>query len=766
MSTMADDDYDQFSAASQISSILLNSVQSIDSAKEAHDAPILTTVLGASRILHHLKSRAISFCSEDAMGASDDNVITKIDAHNCSKNENDHSLNESLTLLTCDAIAAKDALHELVHRVNLSRKQSKKSSGHAWKALEFVASPTLSADSEANELSTALALLAVGLALSMNSADASTTKMIAGAILPGEWKHRFNQSEKFQKSDGDHSERAANVHAMAHSMARATTLGLLRLASDKSVQSANGNHNIDLQIVAKIENAFSVGTFGRTLNAGKEDEVLSKAAAGLVASVLNGNNGDADFAHDIGHAPLISNDIIAPVLSIISNIRPWSFVRVEGLVKLACSMDLWHSAELLCDAAIDTVLSSLPTSTTQNGLKPRGEEMGSFLADSLISSLPRNSIAHLAAGVIIDVAFDNRLYRRADVFASEYYFFGGPERFAEARYLHACDTIDKLIKKRKVQIIDKQIERVDEMVARVREDSRRCGYQTRWHGEGGATETMSVRIREFSFRRLRASNMHAAATRLAKLWDMHYDHDPFQMMEELEKRRLTYLQWDDEECPGCSTSADESGPLPLPELISNPDDLLIQFPLLGGGGGGTVGFDCEFHESIPFVALLQLSTTKNTLLIDIPALTLTKDGCDALRITVGKMFTRSSDAQRVIGFACKEDIKRLRASPCVGADHWFPQDEYPYVEDLRSIIAEVTPRLGGGLGLQHFGLSRACEAFLGKQLDKAEQCSDWATRPLSPEQREYAALDAWACAAIHSKITTKTEQIRMKEGSE
>lgn len=443
------DDYDQLSAANKISSILLNSVQSIESANEAHDAPLLTTVLGAIRILHHLKSRAISFCSEGANGASDDNVITKIDAHNCSKSENDHILKEYLTLLTCDAITAKEALHKLVHRVNLSRKQSKKSSGHAWKALEFVVSPTLSADPEANELSTTLALLAVGLALSMDSADASTTKMIAGAILPGEWKHRFNQSGKFQKSDGDHSEQAANVHAMAHSMARAATLGLLRLASDKSVQSANGNYNrsIDLQIVAKIENAFSVGAFGRTLNAGKEDEVLFKATADLVACVLNGNNGDADFADDIGHAPLISNDIIAPVLSIISNIRPWSFVRVEELVKLACSMDLWHSAELLCDAAIDTVLSSQPESATQNGQKPRGEEMESFLADTLISSLPQNSIAHLAAGVIIDVAFDNRLYRRADVFASKYYFFGGPERFAEARYLHACDTIDKLIKK-------------------------------------------------------------------------------------------------------------------------------------------------------------------------------------------------------------------------------------------------------------------------------------------------------------------------------
>ncbi len=331
---------------------------------------------------------------------------------------------------------------------------------------------------------------------------------------------------------------------------------------------------------------------------------------------------------------------------------------------------------------------------------PHREEAVTLLAESAIASLPQNSIAHLAAGAIIDVTFDNRLYRRADVFASKYYSFGGPERFAEARYLHACDTIDKVMKKRQFQIIDKQIERVDDMVARVVEDSRSCGYQTRWRGEGGAVETMSVRIREFSLRRLRASNNHAAAMRLAKMWEMNYEQDPIQMMEELKKRRLSYLQWDDVECPG--GRYDKPGPLPLPEPISNADDLLVQFRVLVEGGQ-SVGFDCEFHESINFVALLQLSTTTYTLLLDIPALAVTRDGCDALKATVGKLFTRSSDARRVIGFACKEDIKRLRASPCVTAEHWFPQNEYPHVEDLRNMNAEVSPR-GGGMGLQHFGL--------------------------------------------------------------
>ncbi|KAL3810371.1 hypothetical protein ACHAXA_007705 [Cyclostephanos tholiformis] len=730
------DNRDQQSAVDHICSILRDSIRSIECANEAIDVP--RTVQGAIHTLHRLKSRTLSFGTDEAGGVSDD--TTDIDKKYPSKGESGNILRE----LTCDAYTAVGALHELVHRVNLSRRQPNKSSVHAWKALESVVNSTIYAesaddvgDTEASDLSTTLALLAVGLALSMDSTDASVTKMIAGAILPRGHRYLFNRKG------------TSTVHVIAHAMARAAVLGLLRLAIETVAKSTNDdNCCIDLQIVAKIESGFSVGEFGRMLNIG--DEELSKAAADLVASVIHG-------ADTNEHRLLVSKDITAPIFSIIANIRPWNRVRVERLVRIAASIDLWYSAELLCDAAIDTVLSSQPTFATQKGQKQKvatsfsiEQETEPLEAEySLIPSLPQNSIAHLAAGAIIDVTFDNRLYQRADVFASKYFSFSGPERFAEARFMHACDTIDKVIKRRQVQIIDKQIERVDEMVARLSIDSHKCANRTSWHGEGGATENMSLRIREFSLRRLRAANMHTVAMRLAKLWDMQYKHDPIQIMEELKKRRLTYLQWDDDVCPGG----------PLPELISDPDDLLMQFNVLTGGE--TVGFDCEFHESINFVALLQLATTTSCLLIDIPSLTVTKDGCDALRSTVGKMFTRSSDAQRqrVIGFACNEDIKRLRNSPCHTMDHWFPQNDYLHVEDLRNIIAETSPIDG----LQHFGLSRACKVFLGKQLDKSEQCSDWLIRPLSPEQREYACLDAYACAAIHSRIMNSQNKMSVEK---
>jgi hypothetical protein len=104
----------------------------------------------------------------------------------------------------------------------------------------------------------------------MDPADAAITKMIAGAILPGDENHSIYSR----------GERDANVRVIAHyNMARAAVLGLLHLAVDTSGKPANnviGGCCVDLQIVAKIETGFGVGKFSRTSN-NDEDEELSKA---------------------------------------------------------------------------------------------------------------------------------------------------------------------------------------------------------------------------------------------------------------------------------------------------------------------------------------------------------------------------------------------------------------------------------------------------------------------------------------------------------
>lgn len=403
---------------------------------------------------------------------------------------------------------------------------------------------------------------------------------------------------------------------------------------------------------------------------------------------------------------------------------------------------------------------------------PKDAETEELLTGGPVSCEPRGSIGHLASGAIIDITLDYRLYKRADAFASKYYAFGGPERFAQARFLHACDTITKLVKKRQSQIIERQVERVDASVARANKDlaltlSESNGEREmqRVDEENIVIENMSEHIRQYTLRRLRVSNQHAAAARLAKLWGMQYAHDPAKMAQELEERKRLYLQWDDDGCPGNASETAGREARPLPDVVGEAAELRERFGVLENNP--YIGFDCEWHDSISGVALLQLSSVTDCLLIDVPALTATKEGCEALRATVGNLFAgpRTPGIKRVIGFGCKDDIRRLRASPCTTKPHWFPQDQRCAYEDLRLLVRESNPQLDGKGGL-HFGLSRVCEMFLDKQLDKCEQCSDWLARPLSPEQREYAALDAWVCAAIGSMMFEGRQQLTATEKEE
>ncbi|KAI6188334.1 hypothetical protein M3Y98_00343600 [Aphelenchoides besseyi] len=53
--------------------------------------------------------------------------------------------------------------------------------------------------------------------------------------------------------------------------------------------------------------------------------------------------------------------------------------------------------------------------------------------------------------------------------------------------------------------------------------------------------------------------------------------------------------------------------------------------------------------------------------------------------------------------------------------------------------------------MKNFSLSALCDAILGKPLDKTEQCSDWARRPLRMSQIKYSALDAYCQLMIYDR---------------
>ena len=125
-------------------------------------------------------------------------------------------------------------------------------------------------------------------------------------------------------------------------------------------------------------------------------------------------------------------------------------------------------------------------------------------------------------------------------------------------------------------------------------------------------------------------------------------------------------------------------------------------------------------------ALIQVAVGERVYLVD--ALT--------LRGTLGRFVERlllEGDSGPLLGFAFEHDRVRLEALLPAAAG----RPRRPVVDLQRA---------------GHVGLRDACATWLGRRLDKSEQCSDWERRPLSRAQIAYAALDAAVLFALHDAI--------------
>ena len=79
---------------------------------------------------------------------------------------------------------------------------------------------------------------------------------------------------------------------------------------------------------------------------------------------------------------------------------------------------------------------------------------------------------------------------------------------------------------------------------------------------------------------------------------------------------------------------------------------------------------------------------------------------------------------------------------------------------LRPLCGEVAARnlvdlqtLGRQPGEDTPSLRKVCARTVRRRLDKTQQCSDWARRPLLREQFLYAALDAHVLLGVHDALT-------------
>ena len=510
--------------------------------------------------------------------------------------------------------------------------------------------------------------------------------------------------------------------------------------NDKDGGDRHGMDGTDWHIIAGLSKAVNVDCLDDNPMANNVSMVLSnllhldsfidKSRAGN----NNYGNGDGDADDDdksttssMDYPLLVSKVDAAAALALAAQLQPWSYIAPELLVNVAITCDLWHAAERICDAT--TTTSSPPSSGTTDG------------ATSL-------DVKDAAVEALMEGAFESKNYRQADTYATKFYSFGGKYRYLEARYLHACSTITKVIQKGAIPIIDKQVDRVDKAVNTIRDDAAASSSASLINPESACDD-----IRNFALQQLQESGNADAAHRLAGLWGMDYFYDEEAVLAAAKARREKYLQWEDL-VPGSP-----------PDLISSPGVLISAITDFCDGETkrgnasdvgesdklhGTYGFDVEWNENDAGADLLQLASAKGVLLLDIPALSATPEGVDALRKTVGRLFASCT----MVGFSCRQDIAKLRSSRTCYHKRKEPESEQTMhwfstchdVVDLQALVSEADASLG------RLGLSRVCERYLGKPLDKSEQCSYWNARPLSLNQRIYAALDAWTVKVVYEKL--------------
>ena len=147
-----------------------------------------------------------------------------------------------------------------------------------------------------------------------------------------------------------------------------------------------------------------------------------------------------------------------------------------------------------------------------------------------------------------------------------------------------------------------------------------------------------------------------------------------------------------------------------------------------------VGLDVETTLRDRQLCLVQLSTEAETFLVD--ALAIADLGPLAAVLSddsIVKVIHNASFERSVLG--------------AVGL-------EIAGVVDTLKVSRNVRGRTADG----GHGLAAVCERELGLQIDKAEQCSNWARRPLTEAQVAYGALDAEILLALHAQLRARGQR--------
>jgi DNA polymerase-1 len=162
-----------------------------------------------------------------------------------------------------------------------------------------------------------------------------------------------------------------------------------------------------------------------------------------------------------------------------------------------------------------------------------------------------------------------------------------------------------------------------------------------------------------------------------------------------------------------------------------------------------VGFDTETTELDPYkgeLRLVQLGGRKSTVVVDLRAFPDRAD-LEPLRVLL------SAESPRKVAHNAKFDAKWVGYHLGVEVGGVF--DTY-----LASQL------IAAGESDRRHGLADVAQFFLGTEMDKAEQLSDWSANELSRSQIEYAARDAAIMPGLHEKLVERLENDKLVDVAE
>ncbi|XP_025114239.1 exonuclease mut-7 homolog [Pomacea canaliculata] len=174
--------------------------------------------------------------------------------------------------------------------------------------------------------------------------------------------------------------------------------------------------------------------------------------------------------------------------------------------------------------------------------------------------------------------------------------------------------------------------------------------------------------------------------------------------------------------------------------------------------GTKIGFDCEFSLNLvkrtqQRVVLVQIAVQDHVYLLDVPHLS----NILSTEEWIGWAFILfGSDQTLTIGYNLDVDAQLLGTTlQCLREQ----LNQRQGVLDLRDIsLQKLNPQTLSdikGENKSRRGLAGLSYAYLGKELDKREQLSNWERRPLRPAQLQYAALDAYILLELYDQMNAE-----------